>query len=136
MTDDLHEGRPSMVTAEDDISAGWLMIKTDTRVTYQQIQTNGAVRKWVRSTRRYLSLTEYSLQIAAVVVASILSQSIPLLNSSNFVYSFNGVITKRYMIMRSKSDVGVSRVPAEGADNWIHYNEIYSDHPFSRRGDL
>ncbi|GBP59143.1 hypothetical protein EVAR_44383_1 [Eumeta japonica] len=39
LTDDLREGRRCTATTEDDISAVRLMIETDKRVTYQQIQT-------------------------------------------------------------------------------------------------
>ncbi|GBP45859.1 hypothetical protein EVAR_31764_1 [Eumeta japonica] len=34
--DDLREGRPSKAMTEDDISAVWLMIQIDKRVTYEQ----------------------------------------------------------------------------------------------------
>ncbi|GBP30337.1 Tyrosine-protein phosphatase non-receptor type 7 [Eumeta japonica] len=44
LTDNLHEGRPSTATTEDNISAVQLMIETDKRVTYQQIGTNLASR--------------------------------------------------------------------------------------------
>ncbi|GBP37906.1 Putative uncharacterized protein FLJ37770 [Eumeta japonica] len=40
LTDDLRQGRPFMATIEDNISAVRLMIKTDKRVTYQQIRTS------------------------------------------------------------------------------------------------
>ncbi|GBP11060.1 hypothetical protein EVAR_79734_1 [Eumeta japonica] len=40
LTDYLREGRPSMVTTEDNISAVRLMIEADKRMTYQQIWTS------------------------------------------------------------------------------------------------
>ncbi|GBP50366.1 hypothetical protein EVAR_32611_1 [Eumeta japonica] len=40
LTDDLRDGRPSTATTEDDIRAVRLMIETDKRVTYQQMQTS------------------------------------------------------------------------------------------------
>ncbi|GBP18631.1 Putative uncharacterized protein FLJ37770 [Eumeta japonica] len=39
LTDDLREGGPSTAITEDTIGAVQLMIETDKRVTYQQIQT-------------------------------------------------------------------------------------------------
>ncbi|GBP66753.1 hypothetical protein EVAR_28620_1 [Eumeta japonica] len=41
LIDDLCEGRPSTATTKDNISAVQLMIETNKRVTYQQIQTSG-----------------------------------------------------------------------------------------------
>ncbi|XP_052755359.1 protein GVQW3-like [Galleria mellonella] len=39
-TDDVHEGRPSTATTEDNISVVRRMIETDKRVTYQQIRAS------------------------------------------------------------------------------------------------
>ncbi|GBP27084.1 Furin-like protease 1, isoform 1-CRR [Eumeta japonica] len=43
MNDDLREGRPSTATTEGNISAVWLMIETDKRVTYKKIRSNLAI---------------------------------------------------------------------------------------------
>ncbi|XP_052753346.1 histone-lysine N-methyltransferase SETMAR-like [Galleria mellonella] len=40
LTDDVHEGRPSTATTEDNISVVRHMIETDKRVTYQQIRAS------------------------------------------------------------------------------------------------